>query len=71
MTVGVHHQSLSSPHMRGSISHPILHDFEGIRSHNPTKFIFALVLTNEEILYLTNDCPLVPPLTNSIVQVRY
>ena len=23
--------------MRNSISHPILHDFEGIRSHNPTK----------------------------------
>ena len=25
--------------MRSSISHPILHDFEGIRSYNPTKLL--------------------------------
>ena len=32
-------KSLGSPHMRNSISHPILHDFEGIRSHNPTELL--------------------------------
>ena len=32
------HQSLSSPHMTISISHP-MNDFEGIRPHNPTKLL--------------------------------
>ena len=26
--------------MRNSRSHPILHDFEDVRSHNPTKLVF-------------------------------
>ena len=29
--------------MRSSISHPILHDFEGIRSHNPTKLLMPYI----------------------------
>ena len=40
--VGLQHQSLSSPHMRDSISHP-KNDFESICSHNPTKASYALV----------------------------
>ena len=41
---GVQHQSLTSSHEELNISHPILHDFEGIRSHNQTtKASMALV----------------------------
>ena len=36
--------------MRSSRSHPILHDFEGIRSHNPTKLLLLTIVLNKYVL---------------------
>ena len=43
-TVRLQHQSLTSPHMRNSLSHPILHEFEGIRSRTTRPSFCASVL---------------------------